>query len=42
MIERGIAPERIEISGRGERDPIMPNDSDEHRQMNRRVEIVLL
>lgn len=42
MIERGIAPERIEVSGRGERDPIMPNDSDEHRQMNRRVEIVLL
>ena len=42
MIERGIAPERIEIRGCGERDPIVPNDSEEHRQMNRRVEIVLL
>lgn len=41
MIDRGIASERIEIEGRGERDPIVPNDSDEHRQMNRRVEIVL-
>lgn len=41
MIARGIASERIEVEGRGERDPIVPNDSDEHRQMNRRVEIVL-
>ena len=42
MIERGIASDRIEIEGRGERDPIVPNDSDSNRQMNRRVEIVLL
>ena len=42
MIERGILPSRIEIEGRGERDPIVPNDSDDNRQMNRRVEIVLL
>jgi len=42
MIERGISSERIQTEGRGERDPIVPNDSDEHRQMNRRVEIVLL
>lgn len=42
MIDRGIRAERIEIEGRGERDPIVPNTSDENRQMNRRVEIVLL
>lgn len=42
MISRGIAPERIETEGRGERDPIVPNTSDENRQMNRRVEIVLI
>ncbi len=42
MVERGIAPERIEVEGRGERDPIVPNDTEELRQMNRRVEIVLL
>ena len=41
MIGRGIQAERIEIEGRGERDPIVPNDTDEHRQMNRRVEVVL-
>ena len=40
--ERGVAPGRIEIEGRGERDPIVMNDTEEHRQMNRRVEIVLL
>lgn len=42
MEERGIHPGRIEIEGRGEKDPIVPNDSDDHRQMNRRVEIILL
>ena len=41
MIDRGIQPERIDVEGRGERDPIVPNDSEDHRQMNRRVEIVL-
>ena len=41
MIDRGIQADRIEIEGRGERDPIVPNDTEEHRQMNRRVEIVL-
>ena len=41
MVDRGIMPDRIEIDGRGERDPIVPNDTEEHRQMNRRVEIVL-
>lgn len=42
MIERGIDPQRILTEGRGKRDPIVPNDTDEHRQMNRRVEIILL
>jgi outer membrane protein OmpA-like peptidoglycan-associated protein len=42
MVKRGIASERIETAGRGELDPIVPNDSDEHRQMNRRVEIEIL
>ena len=42
MIDRGIRPDRIEIEGRGERDPIVPNTSEDNRQMNRRVEIVLI
>ena len=42
MVNRGIKPERIETAGHGEKDPIVPNDSDEHRQMNRRVEIEII
>ena len=42
MVNRGIAPSRIETAGRGKRDPIVKNDSEEHRQMNRRVEIEIL
>ncbi len=42
MKARGIDASRIEVEGRGERDPIVPNDNETHRQMNRRVEIVLL
>lgn len=42
MVDRGIHASRIEIEGRGERDPILPNSSEENRQLNRRVEIVLL
>ena len=41
MVSRGVKAERIEIEGRGERDPIVPNDTEEHRQMNRRVEVIL-
>lgn len=42
LIERGIAPERIETEGRGETQPIDTNDTDEGRQNNRRVEIEIL
>ena len=42
MVKRGISSDRMETEGHGETDPIVPNDSDEHRQMNRRVEIVIL
>lgn len=42
MLQRGIDGKRISIKGKGESDPIVPNDSDVHRQMNRRVEIEIL
>lgn len=42
MVKRGIDSERIETLGKGEKEPIAPNDSDKHRQMNRRVEIEVL
>ncbi len=37
----GLAPERVVTQGFAEYQPLFPNDSEEHRQKNRRVEIVL-
>lgn len=42
LIQAGISPSRIMIAGRGEYEPIFPNDSDEHRLLNSRVDIVIL
>lgn len=39
--ELGVARERITIHGYGEMHPVAANDTDENRQLNRRVEIVL-
>ncbi|MFZ5524350.1 MAG: OmpA family protein [Pseudomonadota bacterium] len=38
----GIPPERMVASGRGEYDPVAPNDTAEGRQKNRRIEIMLI
>ncbi|MCP4603507.1 MAG: OmpA family protein [Proteobacteria bacterium] len=38
----GVDRNRISAAGYGEYHPIIVNDSDEHRSMNRRVEIVVL
>ena len=40
--EKGISPERISAIGYGEYRPVASNDSKEGRQLNRRVEIVIL
>jgi chemotaxis protein MotB len=40
--EVGIPPERMIAAGRGEYDPVVPNDTPEGRQKNRRIEIMLL
>jgi chemotaxis protein MotB len=40
--EVGIPPQRMVASGRGEYDPIAPNDTPEGRQKNRRIEIMLI
>ena len=42
MIKSGISPERMIISGRGEFDPIFPNDTPEHRALNSRADIVIV
>lgn len=39
---KGVAPERILVAGRGEHKPIFPNDTDEHRTLNSRAEIVVV
>lgn len=42
FVERaGIEPSRITVVGLGESTPAYPNDSDEHRQLNRRVVITV-
>lgn len=43
LIERvGIPPERLSATGYGEYRPLVPNDSEYNRSMNRRVDIVIL
>ena len=42
LIERGLTPDRLEAEGRGEKQPIDTNDTEEGRQNNRRVEIEIL
>lgn len=42
LVGYGIDPERLEAVGRAESNPIAPNDSEEGRAMNRRVELILL
>jgi len=42
MMDKGIAPERFIVSGRGEYDPLFPNDTEQHRELNARVEMVIV
>lgn len=40
--KKGISPQRLIAVGYGEYQPLVPNDSEENRRKNRRVEIVIL
>jgi chemotaxis protein MotB len=40
--DAGIPPERLIPAGRGEYEPVAPNDTPEGRQKNRRIEIMLI
>ena len=42
LMKSGIAPDRFIISGQGEYAPVFPNDTAEHRQLNARVDIVII
>ncbi len=41
LADHGVAPQRVEVAGRGEREPIADNSTDAGRARNRRVEIYL-
>jgi len=41
LISRGVPSARVATSGRGESEPIVPNDTDADRQKNRRVEVAI-
>jgi outer membrane protein OmpA-like peptidoglycan-associated protein len=41
LAARGVSPARVEVAGRGEREPVADNNSDAGRAKNRRVEIFL-
>ncbi len=40
LMGSGVDPNRIQVLGRGEKHPLFPNDTEEHRRKNRRVEII--
>lgn len=40
--DAGVAQDRITVDGRGQTEPIAENDTEENRQRNRRVEVVLV
>ena len=42
LLDHGLAAARLRSQGYGESAPVAPNDTDEHRQLNRRVEFVIL
>ncbi|MCS7163911.1 MAG: OmpA family protein [Thermodesulfovibrio sp.] len=42
LLQRGLSPDRFLIAGYGEYKPIAPNDTDEGRAKNRRVELIIL
>lgn len=42
LTELGINAERIRIEGFGPLDPIAPNNSEKNRQLNRRIELIIL
>ena len=41
LFEQGIRPSRVTTMGKGETDPVATNDTEEGRQLNRRVEVVI-
>lgn len=42
FVSQGLAPERFSAIGRGEYHPLFPNDTPEHKALNRRAEVVVI
>lgn len=42
LIRKGISQERLVCQGKGEKKPLVPNNSDEHKAINRRIEFALI
>lgn len=42
LVSNGIPADRLAVQGLGESKPIAPNDSTEHKRLNRRVELTIL
>ena len=42
MTGHGMAPASVAAAGYGAEDPVAPNDSDANRELNRRIEIILV
>ncbi|MDR3578301.1 MAG: flagellar motor protein MotB [Anaerolineaceae bacterium] len=42
LIQNGIKPDRLLVAGQGSYDPIFPNDTPEHKQLNGRVDIIII
>jgi outer membrane protein OmpA-like peptidoglycan-associated protein len=42
LVEHGVKAERLRFRGYGESKPLVANDTDEHRQQNRRIEFRIL
>lgn len=41
LFNKGVAADRIKVTGKGQEEPIAPNDTEENRIKNRRVEFVI-
>ena len=42
LVDNGIEEKRLTAKGYGASNPLVPNDSDEHRAMNRRTEMIII
>ena len=41
LLQNGVAPGRLQYKGYGDTTPIAPNDTEENRQKNRRIEFII-